>query len=134
MTPTATFQPEIRATKPDDVLGVWLLHVVGQGGLVRFDTDFTFKADNTYDIFDTTGGMHIEGGTYRFVGGNLVLDSDECYVNATATFFHCVGTYTVYSTKQGDVNVRLRFVTVDDSKGGDRALNLKNKTLVPAQR
>ena len=123
--------PEKVATSPGDVTGAWLLRVNGVGGMAKFDATFLINLDGTYTI-DDTGGMHIEAGTYSFAGETLVLNSDECYRYApTAEFFHCVGTYTVFSTLQGTVPVRLRFVPIDDSEGGDRALNLKNRVLLP---
>jgi hypothetical protein len=129
---TTTPLPEKVATSPGDIAGAWLLHVNGVGGMVKFDTTFLIKLDGTYTIDDITGGMHIEAGTYSFAGETLVLDSDECYrYTPTVEFFHCVGTYTVFSTIQGTVPVRLRFVRIDDSEGGDRALNLKNRVLLP---
>jgi hypothetical protein len=131
ITPTTTFPPEEIALSAEDIAGNWFLPVNGQGGLIHFDATFAIQLDGTYSIDDITNGMHIERGTFTFKDKNLVLDSDECYDLAKAVFFHCIGIYTVYTTKQADAPVRLRFVPVDDSKGGDRAKNLKNRILTP---
>jgi hypothetical protein len=117
------------AAKADDIVGVWLLRWSAAAGYKNEPVDFTIKNDGTYSIDDTAQDQHIERGTFSFKGGNLVLDSDECYESLKAIFFHCIGIYTVYSTKQGEMPVRLRFVAVDDAKKGDRYSNLNSKTL-----
>jgi len=121
-----TFSPEAPASAPADIAGVWLFHLRGQGGLVQSECDFTIRADGTYTI-DDKSGMHVEKGTYTISAGKLVLESDECYRNSTATFYHCVGTYMAFSTKDGARPVSLRLVMVDDQ--GDRAQNSNNRTL-----
>jgi len=123
-----TSAPEFTpASSPADIVGVWLLPMRGQGGAVQSTFDWTIRPDGIYSIDDKLAGMHVKAGTYTISSGKLVLDSDECYQNSTATFYHCVGTYLAYCSKQGDMPVLLRLEMVDDK--GDRSLNLNNKTL-----
>src|SRR5512136_1295011 len=46
--PTLTFPPAIVATSPEQIAGVWRLkNFRGQGGLVNFPADLTFRQDGT---------------------------------------------------------------------------------------
>ena len=123
-TPT-TFFPDTPASAPADIAGIWLFQLRGQGGVVQSECDLTIREDGTHTI-DDKSGMHIERGRYTVSSGKLVLESDECYRNSTSTFYHCVGTYMAYSTKEGARPVLLRLVMVDDK--GDRAQNFNNHT------
>lgn len=125
--PSATFPAEIIATKPEEVAGVWLLHWVGQGGLVRFRADLTFRADSTFSMDDKDDGMHIFAGVLRFGDGKVQLDSDECYNEVKALFYHCTMTFTIYSTIQDGKPVRIRMVSAGDK--GVFVTNVNNKML-----
>jgi hypothetical protein len=121
----AALPGEELALLPADIIGVWLFRLRGQGGLVLSTCDWIIRSDGTYTIEDKSG-MHIEKGTFVVSRGKLVLDSDECYRNSSATFYHCVGTYTVFSRKEGGRPVQVRLVMVEDQ--GDRSVNFANKT------
>ncbi len=129
--PTATFPPEVIATKPEDIAGVWLLKTfVGQAGMVRFPAALTFRLDGTFSFDETDDPMHIFGGSLRFVDGKVTLDSEECYDEVKALFYHCTITFTIYSTLQDGKPVRIRMVSAGDK--GVFVTNVDNKTLQPA--
>jgi hypothetical protein len=134
--PSATFAPEIVATKPEHIAGEWLIKWVGLGSLVRFDAVLTFRPDSTFSLDDKTDGMHIFGGTLQFADGKVTLDSNSCYDEVKAQFFHCTMTFTIYATLQQGKPLHIRFV----SAGGtgtfhknvdDRTLKLAAPQLTP---
>jgi hypothetical protein len=125
--PTVRPPPLALANAPTDIAGVWQFHLSGQGGVVQSTLSFTIREYGTYSIDDKLAPMHIEAGTYTISSGKLVLDSDECYDNSTAKFYHCVGTYMASSYKLDGRAVLLHFEMVEDR--GDRSRNLNNKTL-----
>jgi hypothetical protein len=130
ITPTATYPPEIVASKPEEIAGLWLVkHFVGQGGQVIFPADLTFRQDGTFS-FDEIGDdpMHIFGGTFSFTDGQVTLDSDECYNEAKALFYHCTITFTAFSTLLAGKPVRLRLVS--DQKTGVFIVNVSGKNLM----
>ncbi len=113
--PTATNQPRITAGKTADVVGIWKAQVPDQA--IRIE----FRPDGTFDLDAITGPgtvYHIQDGVFRFAGGNLLLDADDCnnYKGPVAgyEYFHCQSTYKVYSTYRGEVPVVLSFVLVKD--------------------
>ena len=130
--PTPTFPPEIVATKPEEVAGVWRVKTfVGQGGLVKFPADLTFREDGTFS-FDEIGDdpMHIFGGTLQFADGLVTLDSQECYNEAKAFFYHCTIIFTIFSTLQAGKPVRIRLVS--DQNTGVFVVNVRGKYLMPS--
>jgi len=130
--PSPTFEPEIVATKPEDIAGVWFLKWRSTGSLARFDAHLTFTSDATFSMDDFTNGMHIFDGRLLFQDGKVSLDSDECYDEIKAAFFHCTMTFTIYATIQDGKPIRIRFVAPADAKG-IFFTNVKNKTLQLAQ-
>jgi hypothetical protein len=127
--PTATFSPEIVATKPEDIAGVWLVkNFVGQGGMVRFPADLTFREDGTFSFDEIDDPMHIFGGTLVFAEGKVTFDSENCYDEAKALFYHCTMTFTIFSTMQADKPVRIRLEA--DRNTGVFIVNLKGKNLM----
>jgi hypothetical protein len=127
--PPATVPPEIVATRPEDIAGVWLLKTfVGQGGLVRFPADLTFRQDGTFSFDEKDDPMHIFGGSLRFAEGKVTLDSEECYDEIRALFYHCTMTFTIYSVLQDGKPVSIRLVSAGDK--GVFVDNVNNKTLL----
>jgi hypothetical protein len=127
--PTATYSPEIVATKPEEIAGIWLVkNFVGQGGMVRFPADLTFRQDGTFSFDEIDDPMHIFGGTLAFVGGQVTLDSEECYDEAKALFYHCTMTFTIFSTLQAGKPVRIRLESDRDT--GVFIVNVKGKNLM----
>jgi hypothetical protein len=126
--PSATFPPEVIATKPGDIAGVWLLKTfVGQAGMVRFPAALTFRQDGTFSFDETDDPMHIFGGKVIFTDGKVTLDSEECYNEVEAVFYPCTITFTIYSTLQDGKPVRIRMVSAGDK--GVFVTNVNNKTL-----
>ena len=50
--------------------------------------------------------MHIFGGSSASWYGTVTLDSDECYNEAKALFYHCTMTFTIYTTLVAGQSVR----------------------------
>jgi len=125
--PSPTFAPEIVATKPEDIAGVWFLKWVSLGTTVRFDATLAFRPDSTFSLDDKNDGMHIFDGRLEFKDGKVTLDSDECYDEVKMQFFHCAMTFAIYSTLQDGIPVRIRFVS--DGGTGTFHKNVDNKTL-----
>jgi hypothetical protein len=126
--PPATVPAEIVATRPEDIAGVWFLKWIGQGGLVTFPARLTFRQDGTFSFDEKDEPMHIFGGSLRFADGQVTMDSDECYDEIKALFYHCTMTFAVYSVLQDGKPVSIRMVPA-----GGRGVfidNVKNKTLL----
>jgi hypothetical protein len=125
-----TIPAEIVATRPEDIAGVWLLRTfVGQGGLVKFPARLTFRQDGTFSFDEKDEPMHIFGGSLRFAEGKVTLDSEECYNEAKALFYHCTMTFTIYFVLQDGKPVSIRMMS-----GGDKGVfinNVNDKTLLP---
>lgn len=127
--PTATFLPEIVATKPEEIAGIWLVkNFVGQGGRVRVPAHLTFRQDGTFAFDEIDDPMHIFGGTLGFTDGQVTLDSEECYDEAQALFYHCTMTFTIFSTLQAGKPVRIRLVS--DRNTGVFSVNINGKALM----
>jgi hypothetical protein len=127
--PTPTVPPEIVATRPEDIAGVWLLKLfVGQGGMVKFPARLTFRQDGTFSFDEKDQPMHIFAGGLRFADGQVTMDSDECYDEIKGLFYHCTMTFTISSVLQDGKPVSIRMVPA-----GGRGVfidNVKNKTLL----
>jgi hypothetical protein len=95
--------------------------------MVRFPADLTFRKDATFSFDEKDEPMHIFGGTIRFAGGKVTLDSDECYNEAKALFYHCTITFTIYSRSQAGKPVRIRLVSAGDK--GVFVTNVNGKEL-----
>jgi hypothetical protein len=127
--PAPTVAPEIVATRPEDIAGVWLLKQWrGYGGLVIFPARLTFRQDGTFSFDEKDEPMHIFGGSLRFADGQVTMDSDECYDEIKALFYHCTMTFAVYSVLQDGKPVSIRMVPA--SGRGVFIDNVKNKTLL----
>jgi hypothetical protein len=130
--PTPTFPPAIVATSPDQIAGVWRLkHFVGQGGQVIFPADLTFRQDGTFSFDEIDDPMHIFGGKLLFADGMVTLDSNECYNEAKALFYHCTMTFTIFTTLVAGKPVRIRLES--DQNTGVFIVNVKGKNLLPSQ-
>ena len=130
--PTPTFPPAIVATSPEQIAGVWRLkHFVGQGGQVIFPADLTFRPDGTFSFDEIDDPMHIFGGKLLFADGTVTLDSEECYNEAKAFFYHCTMTFTIFTTLVAGKPVRIRIES--DQNTGVFIVNVKGKTLLPSQ-
>jgi hypothetical protein len=126
----ATVPPEIVATRPEDIAGIWLLKLfVGQGGMVKFPARLTFRQDGTFSFDEKDEPMHIFGGSLRFAKGQVTMDSEECYNEAKAFFYHCTITFTIYSVLRDGKPVSIRMVSTGDK--GVFVNNVNNKTLLP---
>lgn len=127
-TPTATYPPEIVAARPEDIMGVWRVKTfVGQGGQVKFPANLTFRGDGTVSFDETDDPIHIFGGVVHFAGGNATIESDECYNEVKAVFYHCTMTFVIYSTIEDGKPVRIRLVSTGDK--GVFITNVNNKFL-----
>jgi hypothetical protein len=127
--PAATVPAEIVATRPEDIAGVWLLKAfVGQGGMVKFPARLTFRQDGTFSFDEKDEPMHIFGGSLRFAEGKVTLDSEECYNEAKALFYHCTIAFTIYAVLQDGKPVSIRLVSAGDT--GVFVNNVNNKTLL----
>jgi len=127
--PAATAPVEIVATRPEDIAGVWLLKQwVGTGGFARFPADLTFRQDGTFSFDEKDDPMHIFGGSLRFAEGRVTLDSEECYDEVKALFYHCTMTFTIYSVLQAGKAVSIRLVSAGDK--GVFITNFNDKTLL----
>ena len=127
--PTPTGPPEIVATRPEDIAGVWLLkQFVGQGGLVKFPAHLTFRQDGTFSFDEIDDPMHIFGGSLRFADGKVTLDSEDCYDEVKALFYHCTITFTVYTVLQDGKPVSIRLESAGDT--GVFVNSVNNKVLL----
>ena len=114
--PPTTVPVEIVATGTEDIAGVWLLKLwVGQGGMVKFPARLTFRQDGTFSFDEKDEPMHIFGGSLRFADGKVTLDSEECYNEVKALFYHCTITFTIYSVLENGKPVRIRLVSAGDT-------------------
>jgi hypothetical protein len=127
-TPTATYPPEIVATRPEDIVGVWRVKTfVGQGGQVKFPANLTFRGDGSASFDETDDPIHIFGGIVHFADGTATIESDECYNEVKAVFYHCTMTFVIYSTIVDGKPVRIRLVSTGDK--GVFITNVNNKFL-----
>ena len=127
--PAAAVLPEIVATRPEDTAGIRLLKLfVGQGGVVKFPARLTFRQDGTFSFDEKDEPMHVFGGSLLFADGKVTLDSEECYNEAKALFYHCTMTFTIYSVLEKGKPVRIRLVSAGDT--GVFVNNVNNKTLL----
>jgi hypothetical protein len=127
--PTPTTEPGVLATRPEDIAGVWLLkQFVGQGGMVKFPARLTFRQDGTFSFDEKDEPMHIFGGSLRFADGKVTLDSEECYDEVKALFYHCTITFAIYSVLQDGKPASIRLVSAGDT--GVFVNNVNNKTLL----
>jgi len=116
--PTPTTQPKIVAAKRADVVGRWSSPLSDQTIRIEFRPDGSFDLD-VVEILNRPGDVyHVQEGIFRFTGGNLILDADYCHtyqlVAGVYAYFHCQGTFKVYSTYRGETPVVLSFVRVTD--------------------
>jgi hypothetical protein len=128
--PTATFSPVRPVNQQDDIVGIWLIRILGGGE--GDEAHFEFRDDGTWSITGISGyheGMTFDWGTYHVEEGSLFLDSDYCYDpnSAVYDFYSCTAEYKVSVQEQFGYPVRIRFRVVEDY-GGDRQLSLNGKT------
>lgn len=131
--PTPTYPPEIVATAPGQIAGVWhLKNFRGQGGLVNVPADLTFRQDATFS-FDFKGDdpMHIFDGKLQFADGLVTLDSEGCYNEATGVFSHCTMDFTIFTTLVAGKPVRIRLMS--DQNTGVFVVNVRGKYLLPSE-
>ncbi len=117
---TAPLEPEVLASKPEDVIGVWLVRLIQGAGMAHLE----FKPDGTYSIVGVSGaatGAPIGSGKYKIEGNQLKLDT-TC-ITVKGDVIPCVPIYQVYVTRQGGKPVLLRFVAIDDPGEGRQTLN-----------
>jgi hypothetical protein len=126
--PAATAPAEIVATRPEDIAGVWFLKWFGQGGLVIFPARLTFRQDGTFSLDEKDEPMHIFDGSLRFADGQVTLDSEGCYNEVKALFYHCTITFAIYAVLQDGRPVSIRMVSAGDK--GVFVNNVNNKTLL----
>jgi hypothetical protein len=122
---TAPLELEVLASKPEDVVGVWLVNLIAGAGKGHLE----FKADGTYNAVGVSGaaaGAPIDSGKYTIEGNQLKLDT-TC-ITVKGDVIPCVPIYQVYVTRQGGRSVMLRFVAIDD-QGADRKQTLNNQKL-----
>jgi hypothetical protein len=136
--PTPTNQPRIVAEKRADVVGIWGTQLSDRAIRIEFRPDGTFD----FDVVGPPGApahelVHVQEGIFRFVGENLILDSDRCAKMDPATksylYFRCQGTYKVYSISRGETPVLLSFVRVGVDPFVSRGNWFNNRTFGPAR-
>jgi len=111
--PTPTAEPEVLATKNQDVVGVWLMISSPSDAMnpTRWHIEHTLEgARNHTNISGLGVGTHGEG-KFWFEGGLYKVEIPAGTGDANST---AVGTYQVYVTKRAAKPVQLRFVAVDD--------------------
>jgi hypothetical protein len=96
--------------------------------MVKFPARLTFRQDGTFSFDEKDEPMQIFGGSLRFADGQVTLDSDECYNEAKALFYHCTMTFTIYSVLEDSRPVSIRMVSAGDK--GVFINNVENKTLL----
>jgi len=127
--PTPTFTPEIVATMPEDIAGVWLIKRFSNPlSNAVFAADLTFREDGSVSFDDIDSGMHIFSGILRFEDGKVIIDSEECWDVAKGVFYHCTIPFTIYSQSQSGIPVRIRF----EKAGGEGVFidNIGGKALL----
>ena len=127
--PKPTVEPEVLATKNEDVVGVWLMISSPTDSMhpTKWLIEHTAGGARNYTIISgvATGG-HGEG-KFWFEGGLYKVQIPEGTEEANST---SIGTYQVYVTRQGGKPIQLRFVVVDDPFAGRRD-RLTYKPLTP---
>jgi hypothetical protein len=126
-TPTAALGPEVLASQPQDVIGVWkFIMPEGQG-----EAHLEFKQDGTYSLIGVSGqvkGATVDSGKYWFEGEQLKLDPGGCFNLQGKEITACVGVYQVYVARQGDKPAQLRLAVVEDP-ASDRKAAFNRKKL-----
>ena len=111
--PTPTAEPEVLATRNEDVVGVWLMVASPSDGMypTRWHVEHTLDGARNHTNISGLGiGTHGEG-QFWFEGGLYKVQIPQGTEDANST---AIGTYQVFVTKRGGKPVRLRFVVVDD--------------------
>jgi hypothetical protein len=109
--PTPTVVPEVLASKPEDVVGVWLLDAGSEGEYhIEYTKEGTFS---TTAVSGPMKGATFDAGKFWFEGTQLKFESSEGCLTAQGETIPCIGAYQVYVTKQGD-KPALKFVVVED--------------------
>jgi hypothetical protein len=127
-TATATFPPEIVATQPSDVAGVWRISYKGVSE--SFRADLTLREDSTFLFENANEKSPIFEGIMRFADGKVTLDSDACFDPLTG-LEPCKMVFIIHSSMQDGQPVRIRFESVDEKKRRF-STNFNGKALLPA--
>ena len=112
-TPTPTAEPEVLATKNEDVVGIWLMVTSPSDPMhpTKWLIEHTLDGARNYTNISGLGiGTHGEGN-FWFEGGLYKVQIPQGTEDANSTG---IGTYQVYVTKRAGKPVELRFVVVDD--------------------
>jgi hypothetical protein len=112
-TTTRILEPEVLATKPEDVLGVWLVIYSPNDRFPSAENHWEHTADGNRIATFTTGAMkgYKTTAKYWFEGGLYKIQYPQ---GSSEPNSFAIGAYQVYVTKQGGKAVQLRFVAVDD--------------------
>ena len=107
---TDPFPPEIVATKPSDVAGVWRLRF--KHPHVTFKANLTLREDSTFSFEDVKESGVIFDGNLRFADGKVTLESEHC-PGPYAIQGPCKMTFIIYASMQNGKPLRLWFESLD---------------------
>jgi hypothetical protein len=121
--PTATFTPEVQASKVEDVAGVWAITLKDIGGPIP--ANFSLNQDGTFSVITTGpeyGGATVVAGPFWFENDIAMFETDGCQ-NSQGEVFHCIFSYKLFVAYQDGKPVRLHMVVVDDPGTGKKSLD-----------
>ena len=107
---TDPFPPEIVATTPGDVAGVWRLRFKGAGEAFR--ANLVLREDSTFSFDNVEMRGTVFDGNWRFADGKVTLESEHC-PGPFAVGGPCQMTFRVYASMQDGKPLRLRFESLD---------------------
>jgi hypothetical protein len=130
--PTPTFPPEVVASQPSDIAGVWRLQY--RGAVATFPANLTLGADSTFSLVNADEGSTLISGIVRFAEGKTIFSSEACFDISIGTFA-CEMHLIIYASLEDGRPVRLRFEgaeeTIDPRE--ERFFdNFDGKALLPA--
>ncbi len=111
-TPSPSVEPEVLATKNEDIAGVWLQVLPPSGELGPGEVHAEYLADGS-------GVGTVISGKFAGTKSNIKFWFEGgLYKTQQPSGDTRIGTYQVYVSKRGGKSVQLRFVAVDDPNVG----------------
>jgi hypothetical protein len=109
--PTPTLPPEVVASQPSDIAGVWRIQY--RGAVATFPANLTLGADSTFLLENAAEGSPLISGTVRFADGKVIFASGACFDISVGTF-PCEMHLIIHAALDGGRPVRLRFEAAEE--------------------